>query len=55
MEKIREDKDVEKSIGTAQSLDDYTNKNPAIDTLKDGLLGKLRAYFRTAAENEEID
>jgi RNA polymerase sigma factor (sigma-70 family) len=52
---IERDEDQEKLIGMAQGLENYTNKNPAIDALTDGFLGKLGAYLRKAAQNREAD
>lgn len=55
LDDIHDDGAQERLIGTAQGLRDYTNKNRAIEALTDGLLGKLRAYLKRAAENEEED
>ncbi len=55
MEDINEDEVQLRLIGLAKGLEDYTTKNPSIQALTEGLLGKLRAYLKTAAENEEID
>jgi len=55
VESITKDETEEKLIGVAQGLEDYTDKNPAIDALKDGFLGKLGAYLMKAAKNEETD
>ena len=52
---IIKDEDQEKLIGVAQGLENYTNKNRAIDALEDGFLGKLGAYLKKAAENQETD
>lgn len=54
-EDIHEDEWQEKFIGVAQGLENYTDKNPAIDAMKDGFLGKLGAYLMRAAKNEETD
>jgi RNA polymerase sigma factor (sigma-70 family) len=55
IQRIREDEQQEKLIGVAEGLEDYTNKNPAIDALTDGLLGKLGTYLAKAAENQATD
>lgn len=55
LEDIHDDAAQERLIGTAQGLGDYTKRNRAIEVLTDGLLGKLRAYLKRAAENEEED
>jgi len=55
IERITEDEQQEKQIGVAEGLEDYTNKNPAIDALTDGFLGKLGAYLAKAAENQATD
>lgn len=54
-EDIKEDEWQEKFIGVAQGLEDYTDKNQAIDALTDGFLGKLGAYLAKAGENQETD
>ncbi len=55
MEDIHDDEAQERLIGTEQGLGDYTKRNRAIEALTDGLLGRLRAYLKRAAENEEED
>jgi len=55
VEDIKEDEEQEKLIGVAQGLEDYTNKNPAIVAIQDGFLGKLQAYLKKAAKNQELD
>ncbi len=55
VEDIREDDGQEKLIGMAQGLEGYTSKNRAIEALTDGFLGRLGAYLKRAAENEETD
>lgn len=54
-EDIHEDEWQEKFIGVAQGLEDYTDKNQAIDALTDGFLGKLGAYLAKAGENQKTD
>jgi RNA polymerase sigma factor (sigma-70 family) len=55
IENIREDEQQEKLIGLAEGLKDYTNKNPVVDALTEGFLGKLGAYLAKAGENQEMD
>jgi len=55
VEDIKEDDGQEKLIGMAEGLQDYAGKNPAIDGLTDGFLGKLAAYLAKAAKNQETD
>lgn len=55
IEDVKRDEEQEKLIGVAQGLEDYTDKNRAMDALTDGFLGKLGAYLERAAENQEID
>ena len=55
VERIKEDPDQERLIGLAEGLNDYTGKNSAIVAIQDGLLGKLGAYLKKAAENQEKD
>jgi DNA-directed RNA polymerase specialized sigma24 family protein len=55
IENIDEDEDQERLIGMQQGLEQYVDKNPAIVALVDGLLGRLGAYLRKAAENERRD
>jgi len=52
---IKKDEDEEKLIGVAQGLENYTKKNRAIDALEDSFLGKLGAYLKKAAQNQETD
>jgi RNA polymerase sigma factor (sigma-70 family) len=55
MKAIIKDGDQEKLIGVSQGLENYTGKNRAIDALTDGFLGKLGAYLKKAAQNQETD
>ena len=55
VEDIELDEEQEKLIGVAQGLEDYTDKNRAIEALSDGFLGRLGAYLKKAAENQETD
>lgn len=52
---IEKDEDQEKLIGMAQGLENYTQKNLAIDALADGSLGRLGHYLKKAAQNRETD
>ena len=52
---IKNDEGQEKLIGVAQGLEDYTNKNTAMVAIEDGFLGKLGAYLKRAAANQETD
>lgn len=55
IEHIREDKHQEKLIGVAEGLENYADKNRAIEALTDGFLGRLGAYLKRAAEGQEKD
>ncbi len=52
---IKEDDGQEKLIGVAQGLEDYTDRNRAINALEDGFLDKLGAYLERAARNQGTD
>jgi RNA polymerase sigma factor (sigma-70 family) len=52
---VKQDEDQEKLIGLAQGLSNYAGKTPAVVAIRDGFFGKLGAYLRTAARNQELD
>jgi RNA polymerase sigma factor (sigma-70 family) len=55
LEGIRKDGDQARLVGVAQGLNDYTDRNRAIDAVRDGFFGRLGAYLKTSAENEKND